>query len=88
VFQNRVLRNILGPDRKEVTGDWRNLHNRMPLFSKYHQVIKSGMTGLGHVVCMAKKRNTHHVLKEKSEVDYLEDLGVGWKIVLIFIFKK
>jgi hypothetical protein len=27
VFQNRVLRRILGPKRDEVTGEWRKLHN-------------------------------------------------------------
>jgi hypothetical protein len=27
VFSNMVLRNIFGPMRKEVTGDWRKLHN-------------------------------------------------------------
>jgi hypothetical protein len=27
VFENRVLRRILGPKRNEVTGGWRKLHN-------------------------------------------------------------
>jgi hypothetical protein len=27
VFENRMLRRILGPKMKEVTGDWRKLHN-------------------------------------------------------------
>jgi hypothetical protein len=27
VFQNRVLRRILGPKRDEVTGGWIKLHN-------------------------------------------------------------
>jgi hypothetical protein len=27
VFQNRVLRRIIGPKRDEVTGEWRKLHN-------------------------------------------------------------
>ena len=27
VFENRVLRGIFGPDRGEVTGEWRKLHN-------------------------------------------------------------
>jgi len=26
VFENRVLRRILGPKREEVTGEWRKLH--------------------------------------------------------------
>jgi hypothetical protein len=28
VFENRVLRRILGPKRDEVMGEWRKLHNR------------------------------------------------------------
>jgi hypothetical protein len=27
VFENRVLRSVFGPKRKEVTGEWRKLHN-------------------------------------------------------------
>jgi hypothetical protein len=27
VFENRVLRGVLGPKRDEVTGEWRKLHN-------------------------------------------------------------
>jgi hypothetical protein len=27
VFENRVLRRIFGPERDEVTGEWRKLHN-------------------------------------------------------------
>jgi hypothetical protein len=27
VFENRVLRRIFGPNRDEVTGQWRKLHN-------------------------------------------------------------
>jgi hypothetical protein len=26
-LENRVLRGIFGPEREEVTGDWRRLHN-------------------------------------------------------------
>jgi hypothetical protein len=28
VFENRVLRRLLGPKRDEVTGEWRKLHNK------------------------------------------------------------
>jgi hypothetical protein len=27
VFENRVLRRIFGPERDEMTGEWRKLHN-------------------------------------------------------------
>jgi hypothetical protein len=29
MFENRVLRRILGPKRDEVTGEWRKLHNEL-----------------------------------------------------------
>jgi len=28
MFENRMLRKILGPKRDEVTGEWRKLHNK------------------------------------------------------------
>jgi hypothetical protein len=45
VFENRLLRRILGPKRDEVTGEWRKLHNE-ELHDLYFspnigQVIKS-----------------------------------------------
>jgi len=27
VFENRVMRKIFGPERDEVTGEWRKLYN-------------------------------------------------------------
>ena len=30
VFENRVLRELLGPKRNEVTGEWRRLQNKKP----------------------------------------------------------
>jgi hypothetical protein len=28
MFVNRVIREIFGPKREEVTGDWRKIHNK------------------------------------------------------------
>jgi hypothetical protein len=46
VFQNRVLRKIVGPNRDELTGQWRRLYNKelYDLYSSQNiiQVIKSG----------------------------------------------
>jgi hypothetical protein len=36
VFENRVLRRIIGPRRDEKTGDWRKLHNE-----EFHKVHSS-----------------------------------------------
>jgi hypothetical protein len=53
VFENRVLRIIFGPQRDEVTGEWRKRHNeelRELYFSHYcagDKIEKNGMGGYG-----------------------------------------
>jgi hypothetical protein len=42
-----------------------------------------------HVICMVEKRNTYRVFVGKSEgKDRLEDLSVGGRIILKYIFEK
>ena len=45
VFENRVLRKILGPERDEVTREWKRLHNKdlydLSLTPNTIQIIKS-----------------------------------------------
>jgi hypothetical protein len=57
VFENRVLRRIFGPNRNEVIGEWRKLHNEElhALYSSHNivRVIKSRrMRWAGHVARM------------------------------------
>jgi len=61
VFENRVLRRILGSKRDEVTGEWRRLHNEElnDMYSSPNivRVIKSRrMTWAVHVDCMGERR--------------------------------
>jgi hypothetical protein len=57
VFENRMLRRIIGPKRDEVTGEWRKLHNK-ELYNLYSspsiiRMIKSKrMRWAGHVAQM------------------------------------
>ena len=70
VFENTVLRRILGPMRDEVTGEWRRLHNEElnDLYSSPNivRVIKSRrMRWAGHVARLGEERGMYRVLVGK-----------------------
>jgi hypothetical protein len=72
VFENRVLRNIFGPKRGEMTGVWRKLHNEAlrDLYSSPSiiRIIKSRrMRWAEHVARMGEKRNAYRLLVGKPE---------------------
>jgi hypothetical protein len=70
VFENRVLRRIFGPKKKEVTGKWREIHNEelKDLYSSPNilKVIKSRrMRWAGHVARVGERRYVYRVLVGK-----------------------
>jgi hypothetical protein len=72
VFENRVLRRILGPKRDEVTGERRKLHNEElnGLYSlpRIVLVIKSRrLRWAGHVARMGEGRGVYRVLVGNPE---------------------
>jgi hypothetical protein len=72
VFENRVLRRILGPKRDEVTGEWRKLQNEKlnDLYCSPNIVraIKSRrMRWEGHVERMGESGGVYGVLLGKPE---------------------
>jgi hypothetical protein len=71
VFENSVLRRIFGPERDEVTGEWRKLHNEeLPnLYSSpniIRQIELRRMRWAGHVACMGEERIVYKVLVGKA----------------------
>jgi hypothetical protein len=72
VFGNRVLRRIFGPEREEVVGGWRTLHNEelhnLDTSPNIVRVIKSRrMRGEGHVTRLKDMRNAYKIFTGKSE---------------------
>jgi hypothetical protein len=72
VFENRVLRKVLGPKRDEVTGEWKKLHNEElnDLYSLPYivRVVKSRrMRWARHVARMGEDRDVYRVLVGKPE---------------------
>ena len=72
MFENRVLRRVLGPKRDEITGEWRKLHNE-ELSDQYSllnilRVVKSRrMRWEGHVARRGEGRGVHRFLVGKPE---------------------
>jgi hypothetical protein len=72
VFENRVLRRIVGPKRDELTGEWRNLHNEelhdlysSPSIIKIMKAMR--MRWEGNVARKGTKRNAYRLLQGKPE---------------------
>jgi hypothetical protein len=84
VFKNRVLRNIFGPKRDEVTGDWRKLHNEESnyMYPSPNNVlmIKLRRRWAGHVELVEKRSRAYRVLVGNPErKSPLGRLRHGWK---------
>ena len=77
-----MLREILGPERDEVTGEWRRLLNEelSDLYCSPHivRVVKSRMRWTGHVASIGNRRGAcRGDLRERV---HLEDLSVDGRI--------
>lgn len=73
MFKNTVLRNIFGPGRQEVTGNWRKLQREEEFHNIYttpdiNKTVKSRwMRWSACVAHTGQKRNTCRILVGKSE---------------------
>jgi len=86
VFENRVVRGIFGPNRDEVTGQWRKLHNELnDMYSSPNifWVIKWRMRWAGHVAGMGKRRGAYKFwLGHLRERGHFEDPGVDGRVII------
>jgi len=82
VFENRMLRRILGPEGDEVTGKWRKLHNE-ELNDLYcspnivRVIISKRIRWAGLIARMEEKRGVYRVLVGKPEGK--RPLGRPWR---------
>ena len=85
VCEKRVLRRIFGPQRDEVTGEWRKLPieklNDLYSSPNIFTVIKSGrMKWTRHVARMRKRRVVYRVLvgnlRERDHFEYQAQMGI------------
>jgi hypothetical protein len=66
VCENRVLKRKFGPQREDITGNWRKPYN-VELHNLYSspniiRVIKSRIRWAEHAACMGEMRNLHKML--------------------------
>jgi hypothetical protein len=94
VFENRVLRRIFGPQREEVAGGWRRLHNEElhNLYASPNIITMSKsrmMRWAGSAARIAQMKNIYNSLIGKSEGRRpFGRSSVDGKILLEWIFNK
>jgi hypothetical protein len=86
VFENRVQRRIFGPERDEVTGEWRKLlsgelHNFYSSPDISRQIKSMKVRWAGHVARMGEGRKVYRDLVGKPEgKKNLKDQGVDGRM--------
>jgi hypothetical protein len=71
VFQNWTFKRIFGPERDEVTGEWRKLHNEglndLYSSSNIHVIKSRKMSWVGCVARMEERRDAYRVEKPEGK---------------------
>jgi hypothetical protein len=83
-----MLRKIFGPQRDEVTEEWRRLYKK-ELYDLYFSPNIISMRCSGSVAHMGRREvRTGFWWGNLRERDHLENFGVDGSIILIWIFRK
>jgi hypothetical protein len=94
MFENRVLRKIVGPKRDEVTGEWRKLHNE-----EFHALYSSLNIVLVIKSIRMRWRGIQRGWERRKvcisfwwgniwERDHWGEPGIDGKIILEWIFRR
>jgi hypothetical protein len=67
VFENRVLMRIFGPNRDEVTGDWRKLHNLYSLPNIIGMIKSRRVRWEVHLARMGEKKNAYRESQKERD---------------------
>jgi hypothetical protein len=86
--EDGFMREIFGPEKDELTGTWRKLHNE-ELYDLYRSLNIVRVIKSRKVVRMGRGEvHTGFLWGGLRERDDLEDSGLDGRIILKFIFKK
>jgi hypothetical protein len=86
VCETRVQRRLFGPERDEVTGEWRKLrsgelHNFYSPPDIIRQIKSRRMSWAGHVARMGQRGNEYSVLVGNPEgKNHLKDQGIDGRM--------
>jgi len=88
-FENRMLRGLFGPERDEVTREWRKLHNEehndlycLPNIVRVIKIEKNEMGGACSTCGGEESFLQRHAVVTLREVDHLEDPALDERIIL------
>jgi len=91
--ENRVLRNVFGPQREETTGDWRKLHSeKMILYPSINVIWMNKLRNkkcTGHVERLGQRTlHTGFLWGSLKATEHLDGLDVDGRIILNIYLKR
>jgi hypothetical protein len=86
MFEHRVLGEIHGPQKEEVTGGWRKLHTQTSRYISSPNITR--MIIWRTVTHVGEKRNMQRILVRKPETMHLVDLGTDGRITVKWILNR